>query len=163
MLSSPQTLILWVECTEPVDTSCCPERLALWMLSFTFMALSSSGETSAVTLEGAGTPQQRQEGQQAAGSVVVLIPCVFQSERAAWQCSPGCRDTVPWVHFGVTPDFQFSMTVPQFSNKFRSILIFCGIIKVDPFCRASRKKIHYCTRRSKRAKVENICVPSTAV
>lgn len=39
----------------------------------------------------------------------------------------------------------------------------CGIIKVDPFCRASRKKIHYYMRRSKRAKVENICVPSTAV
>lgn len=45
------------------------------------------------------------------------------------------------------------MTAPQFSNKSRSMLVFCEIIKVDPFCRASRKKIHYCVGRSKRAKV----------
>lgn len=106
-------------------------------------------------------PQSKTGGQQTADSVVVLIPC--RAATCSRQREPPCRDTGPWDSFNVTSDFQFSVTVPQFSNKFGSMLVVCGIIKVDPFCRASRKKIHYCMRRSERAKVENICVPSTAV
>lgn len=152
-------------CTLPVDAACCPSRSALWVLVFIFMTLSSSSETSHLTwlwrMLGPHSRQRRLENCRQCRTFDSLQGCkAFQSEswlgRQSWLQR---FTTVLGVNFDMTSDFQFSMTVLQFFNKFGSALVFRGIIEVDPFCGASRRKIHYCVRRSKRAKVEKYLCP----
>lgn len=89
-LSSPQVSIPWVERPVPVDTPCCPGGLALWMLSLTFMALSSSSGTSSEIWRVLG-PQSRDR--RTADSAVVLIPVRLQ--RIPAPESP--RAVQPWL------------------------------------------------------------------